>query len=227
MLEVNRLHLLDCMEGMARFPDGWFDLAIVDPPYGINISNNIGRRTGDKKSRYAPIRWDSQPPSLVYFAELRRVARNLVIWGANHFIERIGATASQWIVWDKKFSEDVSFSSFELAYTTFSGADRMVSIHPDKRERIHPTQKPVALYNWLLKNYAKPGDKILDTHAGSASSLVACHRQGFDFVGFEIDAEYHRLASARLETEMAQPALFEEMRPPSARDGELGFGGEA
>lgn len=208
MIELNKFYNMDCMEGMKQFPDKYFELAIVDPPYGININHNIGRRKGDKPSDYKKVTWDNEPPSQEYFDELFRVSQNQIIWGANHFIELINKNSSCWIVWDKLFSEDVSFASVELAWTSFTSVSKRFRLSSQQQYRIHPTQKPIALYKWLLKNYAKEGDKILDTHVGSASSLIACHQMGFEYVGFEIDREYYEIANERLEMAKAQMSLF-------------------
>ena len=199
----------DCMIGMARYPDKYFDLAIVDPPYGININHNMGRRKGDKDSPYKKVEWDSLPPQEDYFKELFRVSKNQIVWGANHFVESINLNSSCWIVWDKLFSEKVSFASVELAWTSFDSVAKRFQMSSQQLNRIHPTQKPVALYHWLLNNYAKEGDKILDTHVGSASSLIACHDLGFDAVGFELDEDYYKASKQRLESFMKQVTLFD------------------
>lgn len=222
MLELDKLYNLDCMEGMKEFPDKYFDLAIVDPPYGIDVFNQ--NRMKDTKQygnmlaprgAYARKQWDGKPPPDKYFTELMRVSKNQIIWGANHFISRIPFDSSCWIVWDKD-NGTTSFADCELAWTSFNTAVRRYKYRwngmlqenmKDKEKRIHPTQKPVALYAWLLDRYAKYGDIILDTHVGSASSLVACYRCGFHFVGFEIDPEYYKAAVERLSAEMAQLRL--------------------
>lgn len=209
MLELNGFYNMDCMEGMKQFPDKYFELAIVDPPYGINVNHNIGRRKGDKKIDYKKVKWDNKPPDKEYFEELIRVSQNQIIWGANHFIENIKFNSSCWIVWDKLFSDEVSFASFEMAYTSFGSPSKRYILSQQQPDRIHPTQKPVALYKWLLTNYAKNGDKILDTHVGSASSLIACHELGFHYVGFELDKDYFEKATQRLEQAKAQMNLFD------------------
>lgn len=208
MLELDHFYNIDNMDGMKEFPDKYFNLAIVDPPYGLNISNNMGRRKGDKKSEYKRIHWDKTPPKKEYFAELFRVSKNQIIWGANHFISLIPYDSSCWIIWDKLFSPEVSFAAVEMAWTSFDKPAKKFICHPDKQCRIHPTQKPVALYEWILKNYASPGDKILDTHVGSASSLIACHNMGMQYIGFEIDAEYYRKANERLQAVLSQQRLY-------------------
>ncbi len=199
----------DCMEYMAGLPDKAFDLAIVDPPYGINVNHNMGRRAGNKASEYKPAVWDSEPPPVEYFVELQRVSVNQIVWGANHFIDRIGKPSPCWLVWDKLFSEDVSFASCELAYTSFPTVTKRFKYSSARVDGIHPTQKPVALYEWLLTNYAKPGQRILDTHLGSGSSAIAAHNLGFDFVGMELDPDYYAAAVKRFEQHKAQATLFQ------------------
>ena len=208
MLELNKLYNMDCMIGMKDIPDKYFELAIVDPPYGININNNMGRRKGDKPSEYKKVTWDNEPPTAEYFTELLRVSQNQIIWGANHFISKIPYDSPCWICWDKGFSADVSFASFELAYTSFKSPSKRYTLTSAQNDRIHPTQKPVKLYKWLLHNYAKQGDKILDTHVGSGSSIIACIDMGFEYMGFEIDEEYYNSASKRIEDAMNQVSFF-------------------
>ena len=202
--ELNRLYNEDCMVAMKSIPDKYFDLAIVDPPYGININNNMGRRKGDKKSNYKEVYWDKETPSKDYFDELFRVSKEQIIWGANYYIDKLKPTKS-FITWVKpQISEKLSFSMSELAWTSHNKTSKVIELYSVEKNRIHPTQKPVALYSWLLNNYAKEGDKILDTHVGSASSLIACHRLGFDYLGFELDEDYFNKASERLEKEKSQ-----------------------
>ena len=203
-------YCMDCMEAMKQFPDKFFELAIVDPPYGIGISDNPVRQMHEKKS------WDKCIPSKAYFDELFRVSQNQIIWGANHFIEQFNKNSSCWIVWDKIQPENFTMAMCELAWTSFDTPTKIYKkrvVGADKDGRIHPTQKPVALYTWLLNNYAKKGDKILDTHVGSASSLIACHKLGFEYWGFEIDPDYYALASARLEAVKSQISIFDEPEP--------------
>lgn len=211
---------MDCLDGMRQFPDKFFDLAIVDPPYGIGESGskNHSRSVLATAKSYEPFYGlDKEPPGDDYFTELFRVSKNQIIWGANHFISRFAKDSSCWIVWDKVTGEN-DFADCELAYTSFPSAVRKFVFRwsgmlqgnmKNKEFRIHPTQKPVALYSWLLNNYAKPGDKILDTHVGSASSLVACHKLGFKYVGFEMHPGYFQAASDRLEREKAQVSIFD------------------
>ncbi len=220
MLELNRLYNMDCMTGMAQFPDKYFELAIVDVPYGIGENGDKNKsRTNlaiakDYKAFYGN---DICAPDIKYFYELMRISKNQIVWGANHFISKIPFDSSCWIVWDKDNSGD--FADCELAWTSFKTATRIFKFRwngmlqqnmKDKEFRIHPTQKPVRLYKWLLKNYAKTGDKILDTHVGSASSLIACHQCGFEYIGFEIDEDYYKAAQERLERVKAQMTMFED-----------------
>ena len=198
----------DCMAGMARYSDKYFDLAIVDPPYGIG-ANKMQLGNGKRKIHRGKDDWDKEPPSEEYFKELFRVSKNQVIWGANHFISNIAIDSSCWILWDKgEGFYGRTYAEAELAWTSFDANVKIFKRDPlakgDYRGKIHPTQKPVALYKWLLTNYAKPGDLILDTHVGSASSLIACHDLGFDAVGFELDEEYYRISRERLENHMKQ-----------------------
>jgi site-specific DNA-methyltransferase (adenine-specific) len=198
----------DNMALMARYPDKHFDLAIVDPPYGINVNHNMGRRKGDKSSTYKKAEWDSASPEAEYFDELERVSVNRIIWGANHFASKFDCTSPCWLMWDKMFSEDVTFAQFELAYTTFTSTCKKFTHHPSQQNRIHPTQKPVALYKWLLKNYATPDMKILDTHLGSGSIAIACHEFGCDLTACELDPDYYRDAIKRITNHINQTNLF-------------------
>ena len=206
----------DCMEGMTRYPDKYFDLAIVDPPYGINMDGgNIGGNNCGKTKDYTKKNWDNKIPDKEYFNELKRISKNQIIWGANHFVENIyQSNSSCWIVWDK--DNTGNFADCELAYTSFKTAVRMFTFRwngmlqqdmKNKEFRIHPTQKPVALYKWLLNNYAKQGDKILDTHLGSGSSRIAAYEMGFDFTAFELDAEYFQAQEKRYKNHIAQLKL--------------------
>ena len=210
----------DCMKGMARYPDKYFDLAIVDPPYGIGEDGrkSQSRMVGSGKwknpgaTKHKAKSWDDTPMNGVYFEELMRVSKNQIIWGANHFISKIPFDSSCWLVWKKNGQNpNCDFADCELSWTSFKTAVRHFDYawtgfgaKNSGEIRIHPTQKPVALYKWLLTNYAKPGDKILDTHVGSASSLIACYDLGFDAVGFELDEDYYRESKQRLERFMSQ-----------------------
>ena len=211
---------MDCMEGMSQFPDKFFELAIVDPPYGGNDA--IGLTDNTSMQKQATLRtqyrqFENVAPSNEYFDELRRVSRNQIIWGVN-FFDVLGLSGGR-IVWDKK---GTAFGRAEEAYCSMT---RSVNIFEytwngmiqqnmkNKEQRYHPTQKPVALYKWLLSNYAKPGDKILDTHVGSASSLIACHQMGFEYWGFELDPDYYKAATERLNMAKAQVSMAELVQP--------------
>ena len=208
---------MDCMQGMKEFPDKYFDLAIVDPPYwiGENGDKNHTRCKLAKAKDYKAFSGnDIEHPDKEYFDELFRVSKNQIIWGANHFISKIPYDSSCWVVWNKDNTGD--FADCELAWTSFDSAVRKFKYRwngmlqenmKNKENRIHPTQKPVALYEWLLSKYAKPNDIILDTHVGSASSLIACHNTNHKFVGFELDEYYYKVSKQRLDTEMAQMRL--------------------
>lgn len=189
---------MDCMQGMKEFPDKYFDLAIVDPPYGINIqkSGRLGRYNNQNV-------WDDKIPNDDYFNELFRVSKNQIIWGGNYFPLK---PTKCFLIWDKKQPENISFASCEFAWTSFDSVAKTFYYSPmnDNDKRIHTTQKPVALYEWILSRYAKDGDIILDTHVGSASSLIACYNTNHKFVGFELDKYYYELSKKRLDAEMAQ-----------------------
>lgn len=200
---------MDCMQGMKEFPDKYFDLAIVDPPYGININCSMGRRKGDKKYEYPKAYWDDKIPNEKYFEELFRVSKKQIIWGGNYFYL---PPTKCFIIWRKpQISEDVSFSMCEYAWTNLDGNSKEWIGMSNEKDRIHATQKPVALYEWLLNRYAKPNDIILDTHVGSASSLIACHNTNHKFVGFELDEYYYKASKQRIDTEMAQMRLSDFM----------------
>ena len=194
----------DCMEYMKTMPDKCVELAICDPPYGIGItdSGRLGRYNANA------LRWDDAVPSKSYFDELFRISKNQIIWGGNYFY--LPPTRG-FIIWDKKQPQGVSFASCEFAWTSFDTSAKTFYLSPMNMDemRIHPTQKPIALYKWLLTNYARPGDKILDTHVGSASSLIACHQLGFQYWGFELDPDYYQAASERLERAKAQVSMLD------------------
>lgn len=215
MLELNRLYNLDCMQGMKEFPDGFFDLAIVDPPYGIGIDGQrkrVCRNPKHNRKEHSREGWDNKPPTEEYFRELERVSREQIIWGGNYFVPMLKQAHKGWLVWDKG-QRGLSMSDCELAYTSFDTPTRIFTLNRVELQiegTIHPTQKPVKLYEWVLSLFARKGMKILDTHAGSASSLVACQRiGGLDYVGFEINTKYFEAANRRLEEEKAQIRLFD------------------
>ena len=194
----------DNLDIMKCYPDKYFSLAIVDPPYGININISIGRRKGDKKSEYHKFQGnDKSIPSEEYFDELFRVSENQIIWGGNYMTDFLSPTPC-WVLWDKGFSENVTFAQFEMAWTSFNSSAKKINYNASaNRDRIHPTQKPIALYSWLIHKYAKKGDKILDTHLGSASIALAIDKANkadgmeLDFVGIELDKDYFDSAMKR------------------------------
>jgi site-specific DNA-methyltransferase (adenine-specific) len=192
----------DNMELMARYEDNYFDLAIVDPPYGIDI-NSSGTHF---KEKYNVKDWDKNTPNNEYFKELMRVSKNQIIWGGNYFLDRLG-NCKCFIIWDKKIAEDMSFAMCEMAWTSFKNGAKIYKTTAMQQNRIHPTQKPVKLYEWLLQKYAKEGDKILDTHLGSGSIAIACHNLGFDLTACELDKEYYEASMKRIEQHTAQLRL--------------------
>lgn len=193
------------MSLMAEYDDNHFDLAIVDPPYGIGMAEMNGGYSG--KSPHKKKQWDRTSPSLEYFAELRRVSNNQIIWGANHMTEKIMSNSPCWIVWDKR-PMPPSFASCELAYTSFKKNAATWSGKTGHevatQDRIHPTQKPVALYKWLLDKYAEAGQTILDTHLGSGSIAIACHYAGHHLTACELDEDYFKAACDRIKKETSQ-----------------------
>lgn len=211
---LNRLYNEDCMEAMKLIPDKFFQLAITDPPYGIGIDGqklNINKNPKHSRKEHAKKNWDKQIPGAEYFRELERISVNQIIWGGNYFVEHLQQGHKGWIVWDKG-QRGLTMSDCELAYTSFDKPTRVVTINRAELQRdgtFHPTQKPVKLYEWVLQNYAQPGDRIIDTHAGSGSSLVACHRMRFDFLGFEIEKDYFLKADERIKEEQAQISIFD------------------
>ena len=203
------LHNVDCLPFMKQCSDKQFDLAIVDPPYGIGAGKmQMGK--GKNKQWNNGKDWDSSVPSQEYFTELFRISQNQIIWGGNYFdLTKTGG----WIYWNKLRDKDISFADGELAWTSFLKNIKQIDLKYDgflgaDPERIHPTQKPVALYKWLLHKYAKPGDKIIDTHLGSGSIALACEEYGYDLTACEIDKEYFEAASKRLSDYRVQMRLF-------------------
>lgn len=201
----------DNMTMMARYPDNYFDLAIVDPPYGIGASE-MTMGTGKKKWKKGK-KWDFKAPDENYFNELFRVSKNQIIWGGNYFTN-ILPVARGWIFWDKDVQPDLSFSSGELAWTSFDKVLKKANIDysgfrgADVIGKIHPTQKPEKLYKWILNEYSSPSDKILDTHLGSGSIAIACHDYGYELTACELDADYYSSAIERIKNHVAQLTLF-------------------
>lgn len=215
-MPISEVYNMDCIAGMKEYPDKYFDLAIVDPPYGIGEATAKIHSRHHSQKKYKVKDWDSLPPTQEYFDELQRVSKNQIVWGANHFISSNPKDSSCWIVWDKDTYGD--FADCELAWTSFKTAVRKFKFtwngfrqgyaHADKECRTHPTQKPVALYKWILKNYGIQGDKILDTHLGSGSSRIAAYDSGFDFVAFELDKEYYDAQEKRFQDHISQAQIF-------------------
>lgn len=233
---------MDCTDGMKRFPDKYFELAIVDPPYGINAPNmKMGSHLNRHKDGYPAIStterlkgklnsgggklknralntmncdWDSERPSPEYFKELFRVSKNQIIFGYNYFSDMLPPTRGI-IVWDKLQPWE-NFSQAEIVWTSFDRPAKIVRISNtgggNKEKKIHPTQKPVSIYRWILDQYANSGDKILDTHVGSASSLIACYLEGYEFVGFEKDKQFYHDSKKRLDEERKQMTIFSFMK---------------
>ena len=199
------VYLMDCMEGLKQIPDKYFELAIVDPPYGIDINPNMGIKKGQKK-RHEKINWDNEIPPQEYFDELFRISKNQIIWGGNYFPL---PPTKHFIFWDKLNPEGLSFSDGEMAWTSFNKAIRKWSRRNAIDGKIHPTQKPIDLYEWLIKNYAKENDKILDTHLGSGSSRIAAYKANLSFMGFELDEDYFKASVKRFEQHTNQTRLFE------------------
>jgi site-specific DNA-methyltransferase (adenine-specific) len=202
------VHLMDCIEGMKQYPDKWFDLAIVDPPYGHNALD--GSRTKKKYGINRGENWDCYRPDKAYFNELQRVSKNQIVWGGNYFISDLVDTKC-FIIWDKKIAEGMNnYAMCEMAWTSFNGRPAKIYRKIASQEnRIHPTQKPIGLYDFCFKHFAKEGDLILDTHLGSQSSRIAAHKHGLDFTGFELDPEYFEKGNKRFDDFISQTTIFE------------------
>lgn len=213
---------MDCMTGMKEFPDKYFDLAICDPPYGgVTLggyaTNQISGWVARNRNDYHLSLWSCGKPSAEYFKELERVSKNQIIWVGNYYASML-PDSQCWLVWDKEKPEGVGYADVELSWTSFDKASRIFHfawngmIQGDmkhKENKIHPTQKPVALYEWILDKFSKEGDLIIDTHVGSASSLIACRNMNRKYVGFEIDEVYFQMAKNRLDAETAQMNIFD------------------
>ncbi len=217
------LRCMDNMELMKAYPENYFDLSVVDPPYGINHSVLAGKQSGSKygkaaaaKSNYAVKDWDSDTPPVGYFNELKRVSKKQIIWGANHMMDKISSASSCWLVWDKDNGSNL-FADAELAYTSFKTAVRIFKFTwngmiqgdmKNKEKRIHPTQKPVKLYDWIFANYAEKGMKVLDTHLGSGSIAIAAHYAGVHLTGCELDEDYFNAMCVRVDRETMQTSFI-------------------
>lgn len=204
----------DCMDVMRELPDNAFDLAICDPPYGLGIDGQkacVCKNPKHNRKFHARKGWDDSTPTAEYFRELERVSHNQIICGANYFVEHLTKGTKGWIVWFKG-QTGLTMSDCELAYSSFNCPTRLITINRGvlaKQNTIHPTEKPVQLYSWLLQNYAKRGDKILDTHLGSGAICLAADSMGFEMTGIELDPEYYNAAKQRILYQQAQPRLFD------------------
>ena len=204
-MDINKIHNQDCLEAMKQMQDNQFDLAIVDPPYGLERfkkGGSVVNKYGDENKH-----WNNIKPKKEYFTELFRISKKQIIWGANNFNL---PTSEYFVVWQKGNALDFSFAMVEMAWTNIKKPAKLFKhLHvQNKDKRIHPTQKPVKLYEWLLMNYAKEGNKILDTHLGSGSIAIACHNLGYDLTGYELDKEYYDNAIKRIKEHQAQTRIF-------------------
>jgi len=200
----------DNMELMSRYPDKYFDLAIVDPPYGIDWMNQVKNpNEGKNWKKYENKEWDKKIPNNLYFKELFRVSKNQIVWGGNYMIEHLYSTPCL-LIWDKM--QEFTGAVFETAWTSFKSPSKAFRMSRASaycnQNKIHPTQKPVQLYKWIIKNYANEGDKILDTHLGSGSIAIACHDLKFDLTACELDTDYYNAAIKRLTDHQKQLTIF-------------------
>jgi site-specific DNA-methyltransferase (adenine-specific) len=212
----SEVYLEDCVTALKRYADNHFDLAIVDPPYGIDVTkqfenaNKAGTKSMFKQTKGIVKKdWDAEIPTAEYFDELKRVSKNQIIWGGNYFLDYLGNTKCM-LIWDKMNGGN-NMADAELAWTSFDKAVRMFRMHhfsSGYETKIHLTQKPTKLYDWILSKFAEQGDLILDTHLGSGSSRIAAYKGGFNFVGFEIDAEYYEKQEKRFNDFKSQLRLF-------------------
>ena len=213
----SEVYLMDCVAGLRHYPDNYIDLAVVDPPYGIDIAEKLANGWVSKAggTKFEAKDWDKYTPTQEYWDELFRVSKNQIVWGGNYFMSKIKKDSPCWIFWDKN-NGDSLFADGEMAWTSFDSPVRLAKIHwcgsaakhETGQNKIHPTQKPIKLYDWILMKYAKPNDLILDTHVGSGSSRIAADKAGLNFVGFEIDEEYFNAANKRFDNFKSQTRLF-------------------
>jgi site-specific DNA-methyltransferase (adenine-specific) len=213
----SEVYLMDCVAGLRHYPDNYFDLAVVDPPYGIDIAEKLANGWVSKAggTKFEAKDWDKYTPTQEYWDELFRVSKNQIVWGGNYFMSKIQRDSPCWIFWDKN-NGDSLFADGEMAWTSFDSPIRLAKIHwcgsaakhETGQNKIHPTQKPIKLYDWIFMKYAKQGDLILDTHVGSGSSRIAAHKAGLSFVGFEIDADYYAAQEKRFKTFTSQLRMF-------------------
>jgi site-specific DNA-methyltransferase (adenine-specific) len=201
---LSTVYLMDCIEGMKQFPDKIFDLAVVDPPYGIGAGKGVGVTRG-KENQYTVKDWDSSIPEQAYWNELWRVSKNQIVWGGNYMTDYLKPSRG-WIYWQKLMGGN--YADGELAWTSFDRNLKEFTKRSDQGNRFHPTQKPIKLYEWIFANYASEGNLILDTHLGSQSSRIAANKAGLDFVGFEIDREYYDNGNKRFKNFVSQGVLF-------------------
>ena len=206
------VYLMDCMEGLKQIPDKYFELAIVDPPYGINVNMNAGRKRDTKSKKRLIKKWDSEIPIKQYWEYLFVKATNQFVFGANYMTQYLPIRAG-WVFWDKCVAEGCAFSDGELAWTSFNKSLKKAVIPYSgfigmEGEKFHPTTKPIKLYEWIIKNYAKENDKILDTHLGSGSSRIAACKANLPFMGFELDEDYFKASVKRFELYTRQTKLF-------------------
>ena len=201
---LSTVYLMDCIEGMKQFPDKIFDLAVVDPPYGIGAGKGVGVTRG-KENQYTVKDWDSSIPEQAYWNELFRVSKNQIVWGGNYMTDFLKPSRG-WIYWQKLMGGN--YADGELAWTSFDRNLKEFTKRSDQGNRFHPTQKPIKLYEWIFANYAEDGNLILDTHLGSQSSRIAANKAGLDFVGFEIDREYFDNGNKRFKNFVSQGVLF-------------------
>ena len=202
----------DCVSVMKRYPDKFFDLAVVDPPYGINVNMNAGRKKDTKSKKRSIKNWDTNIPKSEYWVELFRVSKNQIVWGGNYMTEFLPISKG-WIFWDKCVASDCSFADGELAWSSLNISLKKVVIPYSgfivmEGEKFHPTTKPIKLYDWIYKNFTKNGDIILDTHLGSGSSRISANKAGLSFVGCEIDEEYFDKQNERFKNFVSQLRLF-------------------
>lgn len=202
---------IDCMDYMKDVPDKYFDLAIVDPPYGINGHAEIGVKKGQRVSKWMLKEWDGEQVNGDYFKELFRVSKEQVVWGWNYFADHLNRTRC-FLVWDKV--QRIDMADCEIAWTSFETSARIFTFARSNiqgfrnPQRFHPCEKPIKLYSWILKNYAKEGDRIFDSHFGSGSIAIACYDMQFDFVGCEIDKDYYKAAVKRYGNHIKQLKIF-------------------
>jgi site-specific DNA-methyltransferase (adenine-specific) len=202
-----RIYNEDCLEAIKKMPDNSFDLAIVDPPYGLGARTTNGGKKRNSNARFENHKWDDSIPSDCYFIELKRVSKEQIIWGGNYFPFLWSQGCRGLITWDKMVYIP-TMSQVEYAWYSKDSLPKLIKIDNSDSGRIHPTQKPVKLYEWLLHNYAKQGDTILDTHLGSGSIALACHNKGYDLTAYEIDKDYFAATSKRIKDHIAQLTMF-------------------